>query len=180
MSDDPFGLQIPDEHVGPFVAEVFEDVERDTTWGNVVEELVAPEARDAWEELTAREQAVAVLKKASDYDKQAIDHLRSIPTDGSVDTGTVEQRFGEARRCRRNADSFRDGIASAYGEGYLDADALVSAIEEVNFDTSYISDREDELERVANHFELDFQPYGGTLIEDDDRIGEEQTAPETW
>jgi hypothetical protein len=29
-------------------------------------------------------------------------------------------------------------------------------------------------------FTLCFRPYGGTLIEGDDRIGDQQTAPETW
>ena len=43
-----------------------------------------------------------------------------------------------------------------------------------------MADRESELERVANHFELDYQPYGGTLIEAEDGPGAEQSAPETW
>jgi len=178
--DDPIGLQIPDEHVGPFVAEVFEDAERDTSWENVVDAMVAPESRDAWDRLSPDEQAIEVLEMAAEYDDRAIDHLESIPTDGSAEAGTVEERFGEARRCRRNADTFRDGIAAAYGDGYLDDDALVAAIEAVGFDTDRIADREEALETVANHFDLDFQPYGGTLIEDGQRIGEEQTAPETW
>lgn len=182
MSEDPVGIEIPDEHVGPFVAEVFEDAERDTDWGDVVEAMVAPSARDAWADLSPSEQASEVLRAAADYDRQAIEALASIRTDGSADTGTVEERFGEARRCRRNADTFRDGIASAYADGYLDGADLQAAIETVGFDTGLIADRETELERVANHFELDYQPYGGTLIQDEgtDAPAGEESAPETW
>jgi len=180
MTEDAVGMEIPDDHVGPFVAEVFEDAERDTDWADVVGELVAPDARDAWDALDPGEQVVEVLRAADDYDRSAIEALSSIPTDGSADAGTVEERFGEARRCRRNADTFRDGVADAYAAGYVDGESLVGAIETVGFDTDTIAEREQELERVANHFELDFQPYGGTLIEGDDRIGDQQTAPETW
>jgi len=180
VSDDPVGIEIPDEHVGPFVAEVFEDAERDTDWTTVVEELVAPSARAAWDDLSASEQVAEVLAAAADYDENAVETLAAIPTDGSMDPGAIEERFGEARRCRRNADTFRDGVATAYADGHVDEDGLVAAIESVGFDTDTIAERESELERVANHYDLDFQPYGGTLIEDDDRIGEEQTAPETW
>jgi len=181
MSDpeEAVGMAIPDEHVGAFVAEVFEDPEKSTAWSEVVDAMVAPSARDAWDQLSPEEQIVEVLKQAHDYDCEARDQLAAIPTDGAADLDDVESRFAEARRCRTNADTFRDGVAAAYASGRLDDDQLVAAIETVGFDTELISDRESELERVANHFELDYQPYGGTLIENDGEAGE-QTAPETW
>lgn len=181
MSDNesPIGLEIPEDHVGAFVAEVFEDAERDTAWSAVVDAMVAPSARDDWDALDPVEQAVEVLQAARRYDERAIDALSSVPTDGSADPGRVEAQFGEARRCRTNADTFRDGIAAAYADGYLDDEALVEAVETVGFDTGVVAEREEALERVANHFEFDYQPYGGTLIEDE-RAGTEQTAPETF
>lgn len=174
------GLEIPEEHVGAFVAEVFEDPERDTSWREVVDAMVAPGARDAWDALDPREQAVEVLDQAARYDRMAIEQLSAISTDGSADPEDVESRFAEARRCRNNADTFRDGVAAAYASGRLDDEDLVAAIETVSFDTGRIAERESALERVATHFELDYQPYGGTLIQDEEGIGESQTAPETW
>lgn len=179
-SEHPVGLEIPAEHVGPFVAEVFEDAERNTSWDEIVTALVAPEARDAWDALEPWEQAREVLKQASVYDQQAVEALEPIQTDGSADSETVEVHFEEALRCRRNADTFRDGIAAAYADGHIDGEHLQRAVETVGFDTSTLADRESELERVASHFQLDFQPYGGTLIQDEEGAGGEQTAPETW
>jgi hypothetical protein len=182
MSDveEAVGIEIPDDHVGAFVAEVFEDPERDTSWSEVVDAMVAPSARDAWDTLDAEQQVVEVLEAAHDYDRTARDTLTAVSTDGSADPDAVESRFAEARRCRTNADTFRDGVAAAYAGERIDDDQLVSAIETVGFDTELVADRESELERVANHFELDYQPYGGTLIEADDGPGGKQTAAETW
>jgi len=182
MSDpeEAVGMAIPDEHVGAFVAEVFEDPEKRTSWSEVVDAMVASSARDAWESLSPAEQVAEVLQQAQKYDGEARDELAEIPTDGSANLADVESRFAEARRCRTNADTFRDGVAAAYTNGRVDDDDLVAAIETVGFDTDLVADRESELERVANHFELDYQPYGGTLIESDDGPGAEQSAPETW
>lgn len=180
MTKEAVGVEVPTEHVGAFVAEVFEDPERDTSWASVVDAMVASSARDAWNALDAERQVVEVLEQAHDYDEAAIEALASIPTDGSADPETVESRFEEARRCRTNADTFRDGIAAAYASGVVDDAELRGAVEEVGFDTDLIAEREDELERVANHFELDYQPYGGTLIQTDEGPGTGQQAPETW
>lgn len=180
MSDEsPLGIEIPADHVGAFVAEVFEDAERDTGWEDVVDAMVAPSAREDWASLEPGQQAVEVLRWARSYDEQAIEALESVPTDGTADPGDVEERFGEARRCRTNADTFRDGIAAAYADGRLDDEALIDAVETVGFDTEVVAEREQELERVANHFELDYQPYGGTLIQERESQPE-GTAPETF
>ncbi|WP_435181145.1 hypothetical protein [Halorussus sp. AFM4] len=167
------GVSIPDEHVGAFVAEAFEDVERDTTWEEVVDALVAPEARDAWADLPPTERVVEVLSAAADYDRRAADRLAAIPTDRGRPTPEIREEFDEATRCRRNADRFRDGVAAAYADGVVDDDELVAAVERAGFDTAVIAEREDELDRVASAYDFEFRPYGGTLMHDgDDEEGE--------
>jgi hypothetical protein len=167
------GVSIPDEHVGAFVAEAFEDVERDTTWEAVVSSLVADEAREEWDGLSATEQVAAVLSAAADYDERAADRLAGIPTDRGEPTPEISEEFDEAMRCRGNADAFRDGVAAAYAEGRVGDDELIAAVEEGDFDTTVIAEREDELDRVANAFDFEFRPYGGTLMHDgDDEDGE--------
>ncbi|WP_135805456.1 hypothetical protein [Halorussus marinus] len=174
------GVSVPDEHVGAFVAEAFEDVERDTTWKEVVGALVAEEARDAWADLSRTEQAVEVLAAAADYDERAVELLAEVPTDRGEPTSEIRDRYEEALRCRHNADRFRDGIAAAYADGYLADDQLVAAVEAFGFDTALIAEREDELDTVANTYEFEFRPYGGTLMTDDE--GDDQTMDgfEAW
>lgn len=167
QSDDSIGVSIPDEHVGAFVAEAFEDVERNTAWEEVVGALVAKEARDAWDELEPTEQVTEILSAADDYDKRAVEYFTEIPTDRGSPTAEIRQRFEEAMRCRRNADQFRDAVADAFAEDHVDDEELVSAIEAAEFDTAVIAEREDELERVANAYNFDFRPYGGTLMHDE-------------
>ncbi|MFC4450912.1 hypothetical protein [Halorussus aquaticus] len=167
-SNESLGVSIPDEHVGAFVAEVFEDVERKTTWDQIVSSLVAEEARDEWEALAPSEQVAAVLSTATDYDERATDRLAGIPTDRGRPTPEIREEFDEAMRCRGNADKFRDGVAAAYDEGVIDDDELVAAVEDGDFDTDLIAQREDELERVANAYDFEFRPYGGTLMHDED------------
>ncbi|NEU55535.1 aldehyde dehydrogenase [Halorussus sp. MSC15.2] len=111
-SNESLGVSIPDEHVGAFVAEVFEDVERKTTWNQIVSSLVAEDARDEWEALTPSEQVAAVLSTATDYDERATDRLAGIPTDRGKPTPEIREEFDEAMRCRGNADTFRDGVAA--------------------------------------------------------------------
>ncbi|WP_137284427.1 hypothetical protein [Halorussus salinisoli] len=177
------GVSIPDEHVGAFVAEVFEDVERDTTWERVVSALVADEARSEWDALVPTEQVAAVLSAAADYDERAVGRLSGIPTDRGQPTPEIRDDFEEAMRCRRNADQFRDGVASAYADGVVGDDELVAAVEEGDFDTGVIAEREDELDRVANAYDFEFRPYGGTLMHDEGE-GEDEENPledfEAW
>lgn len=172
----PTGVPIPPAHVGAFVAETFEDPERDTAWDDVVERLIADGARDAWEALAVQEQVEELLSMADDYDRQAIDLLEDLPVHDGDDTdrrvpvhdgdGTepVDPRFEEALRRRRNADIVRDGIADAYASGRIDDRTLVAAVESFGFDTERIAAREDRLETVANAHDLDFRPYGGMLF----------------
>ncbi|UPW01404.1 hypothetical protein M0R88_04705 [Halorussus gelatinilyticus] len=174
------GVSIPDDHVGAFVAEVFEDVERDTTWEQVVSALVAEEAREEWNELSAREQIAAVLSTAADYDERAADRLAGIPTDRGKPTPEIREEYDEAMRCRRNADQFRDGVAAAYAEGVVGDDELVAAVEEGEFDAGVVAEREDELDRVANAFDFDYRPYGGTLMHDEDGESDEENPLEDF
>ncbi|WP_436927172.1 hypothetical protein [Halosimplex amylolyticum] len=178
------GVPIPEKHVGAFVAEAFEDPERSTTWEDVVDAMVAPAARDAWDDLSAAAQTVEVLAQAAEYDRRATDELERIPTNKSEPTPDVRSAFEEARRLRRNADAFRDGIAAAYADGRIGDDELVSAVEESAFDTGQIARREDELERVTAAYDFDFRPYGGTLFDEeqveDDADGHDPDIPETF
>ncbi|WP_459192016.1 hypothetical protein [Halosimplex sp. J119] len=166
--DEAMGVPIPEEHVGAFVAEAFEDPERTTTWADVVDAMVAPDARDAWEDLSAAEQTVEVLRQAAEYDRRATDELERIPTNAAEPSPEIRSSFEEAKRLRRNADAFRDGIAAAYAEGRIDDDELFAAVQESAFDTGQIARREDELESVTSVYDFDYRPYGGTLFDEED------------
>jgi len=178
--EEAVGMEIPDEHVGAFVAEVFEDAERSTTWTDIVDSMVAPEARDAWEELSPVEQVVEVLAMADDYDERSADLLEGIDVDSDEPDDSVVAAFEEATRLRNNADAFRDGIASAYDEGHIDDEGLVAAIEDFGFDTETIARREDELDRVTAAYDLDYRPYGGTLIQESQTPKTNPDIPETF
>ncbi|WP_135364022.1 hypothetical protein [Halosimplex halophilum] len=171
--EEAMGVPIPDEHVGAFVAEAFEDAERSTTWEEVVDAMVAPAAREEWAELSAVEQTVEVLRQAAEYDRRATDELERIPTNRAEPTPEIRSSFEEARRLRRNADAFRDGVAAAYAEGRIDDEELVAAVERSEFDTTQIARREDALESVTAVYDFDFRPYGGTLF-DEDRTADEE------
>lgn len=175
--EEALGVPVPDEHVGAFVAETFEDAERDTTWEQVVDAMVAPEARDAWAALTPREQVVEVLGMADEYDRRAVEHLDAVPLEASADP---EPDLAEARRLRRNADVFRDGVAAAYAEGHVGDEALVAAVEESAFATDRVARREELMEQVAKVHEVEFRPYGGTLIGESDRETATPASGETW
>jgi tagatose-1,6-bisphosphate aldolase non-catalytic subunit AgaZ/GatZ len=176
--EEAVGMPIPDEHVGAFVAEVFEDAERSTDWEDIVDAMVAPAAREAWTGLSPSEQVSEVLEMANCYDREAVELLASIDVDGSAET--QRETFDEAMRLRRNADTFRDGVAAAYASGHVDADQLVCAVEESDFDTDGIARREDELERVTAVFDYNFKPYGGTLVQEDDEPNVDPEIPETF
>jgi hypothetical protein len=172
------GMTIPEDHVGAFVAEALEDPERATAWDDVVDTMVAPAARDAWAALSPVEQATEVLSKAAEFDRRAIEHFEAVPLDG--DRSEAETDIDEGLRCRRNADTFRDGVAAAYGDGRLDDDELVDALETGEFDTDVIAEREDLLEQIDSVFEIEYSPYGGTLMDDDDGPEPETEHGETW
>lgn len=172
------GMTIPADHVGAFVANALEDPERATTWDDVVDTMVAPAARDAWSALSPVEQATEVLSKAAEFDRRAIEHFEAVPLDG--DRSDAESAIDEGLRCRRNADTFRDGVAAAYGAGRLDDAGLVAALEAAEFDTEVIARREDLLEQVDSVFDVDYRPYGGTLMDDDDGPEPETDHGETW
>ena len=173
-------MEVPDEHVGAFVAEMFEDAERSTSWDDVVGSMVAPEARDAWDSLTPVEQVIEVLNMAHGYDERATDLLSKIDTIESDPDEETVSTFEEATRLRNNADAFRNGIAAAYDAGYIDDDELVDAVESFGFDTDTIARREDELERVTSAYDLDYRPYGGTLIQERDEPTADPDVPETF
>lgn len=161
------GVPIPEDHVGAFVAEAFEDPERSTTWEDAVDKVVSPEAREEWESLSSRQQVTEVLGMADNFDRRAVETLERIPTDLERPTDRIDRLFEEARRCRRNADILRDAVAAAYRDGHADDGDLVDAVESEDFDTATIADREDTLESVATAYGYDFRPYGGTLFEED-------------
>jgi len=178
--EEAVGMEVPEEYVGAFVAEVFEDAERSTSWDDVVDSMVAPDARDAWESLSPVEQVIEVLKMADSYDERAADLLAGIElTSDTADEETLST-FEEATRLRDNADAFRNGIAAAYDEGYVDDDGLVDAVESFGFDTDTIARREDELERITSAYDLDYRPYGGTLIQERDEPRADPDVPETF
>lgn len=178
--EEAVGMEIPDDYVGAFVAEVFEDAERATSWDDVVDSMVAPEARDSWESLTPVEQVIEVLTMADGYDERAADLLSDIDIDGSVPDEATRSAFEEATRLRNNADAFRNGVAAAYDAGRVDDDGLVEAVESFGFDTETIARREDELERVTSAYDLDYRPYGGTLIQERDGPTTDPEIPETF
>ncbi|WP_435064347.1 hypothetical protein [Halobaculum sp. EA56] len=172
------GIEVPDEHVAAFVAEAFEDPERDVTWEEVVEEFVPAGARDDWRELSMRERVVEVLAAADGYDARAVDLLDGVPLDREEATDAVEETFEEAMRLRRNADTFRSGIADAHAAGRIDDDGLVAAVEGYGYETETIAEREDLVEAVAERYGLGFRPYGGTLMDTDDP--EDRETGEVW
>lgn len=167
LEDSSVGVTVPDDHVAAFVAEAFEDPERSTTWEEVIEEAIAPAAREAWDELSPGKQVRELLAMADEYDERAIEKLAAIPTDGSEPTDRADELFAEARRCRRNADRIRDAIADAYASDYVADDELVDAVETYGFDTMTIAEREQLMETVTDQYDYDFRPYGGTLMTDD-------------
>lgn len=172
--DEAVGVTIPDEHVGAFVAQAFEDPERDTSWQDVVDSLVPADALTAWRELDPTEQAVEVLEMADEYDSRAVELLEAIPLTGGELSSEHEESVEDALRCRRNADILRDGLAAAYHETHLSEGDLRTAVESFEFDTETVAEREDVLESVAQAYNFDFRPYGGTLFTD-----EEETVPES-
>lgn len=174
-SGEPVGVPVPDAHVGAFVAEVFEDPERDTRWSDAVDGLVAPSARDAWDALDPDEQVREVLAKADDYDDRAIELLETV--DGAPSDDPVRERLEEAKRLRRNADMLRDAIADAYSSGNVSDEELRAAVEAHGFDTTRVARRERLLERVADTHEIDFRPYGGTLLHEE---GGQRGSPDAW
>ncbi|MDF9746565.1 hypothetical protein [Natrinema salsiterrestre] len=162
--EESLGVTIPDDHVGAFVAQAFEDVERSTEWTEAVDAVVAEDARAAWQSLTSKRQVVELLTMADGFDERATELLEGIPLDrGGLDDDMREQ-FDEATRLRRNADVLRDGIAAGYAEGRVTDEELVAAVEAFEFDTGTIAEREDALDTVANTYDLDYRPYGGTLM----------------
>jgi hypothetical protein len=161
--EEAVGLSIPAEYIGAFVAEVFEDAERDTSWTDVEDAFVDPSARAAWDDLESGEQAVEILDAATRYDERAIEHLESIPLD--VAPQDDPDGLEEALRCRRNADMFRDGLAAAYGDGVLEDADLVTAVEQSTFDADRIAARESALEDVDAVHDVDFRPYGGQFFD---------------
>ncbi len=176
--EESLGVTIPDDHVGAFVAQAFEDVERSTEWTAAVEAVVADEARDAWNRLEPREQVIELLQMADGFDREATELLEGIPLDRGGLDDELRERFDEAKRLRRNADIVRDGIAAGYAEGRVSDDDLVDAVETVEFDTVAIAEREDALDAVANTYNLDFRPYGGTLM--NEREPDEDDEFEAW
>jgi len=183
--DEAMGVPVPEEHVGAFVAEAFEDPERTTEWADVVDAMVAPDARDAWADLDATEQTAEVLDRAAEYDRRATDELERIPTNRSEPTPEIRSAFEEAKRLRRNADVFRDGVAAAYADGRIGDDDLMAAVEASALDSGQIARREDELETVTAVYDFDFRPYGGTLFDEtqdeaDDAAGPDPDVPETF
>lgn len=175
------GVTIPDDHVGAFVAEALEDPERSTSWDDVVDSMVAPAAREEWREMPRVQRAAAVLTKASEYDQRAIDRFDRVPLDAEADT--IQSDVDEGLRCRRNADTFRNGVAAAYGDDLLDEDELVAALESADFDTGLIERREDLLERIDGVYDVKFRPYGGTLMDTEESDGDcegDADHSETW
>jgi hypothetical protein len=171
------GITIPDDYVGAFVAEALEDPERATTWDDVVDTMVAPASRGAWADLSPVDQATEVLSKATEFDRQAIAHFEAVPLYGD---DPAQPDIDEGLRCRRNADTFRDGVADAYADGRLDDEDLVAALEASAFETEVIAQREDLLERIDSAFDVEYRPYGGTLMDDADGPDPETEHPETW
>ncbi len=176
--DSSVGVTVPDEHVGAFVAQALEDPERATTWDDVVDALVAPAARDAWAELSRVERAAEVLSKAADYDERAVERFEAVSLD--AEKAEIEDAVDEGLRCRRNADTFRDGVAAAYGDGLLDDAEIVEALETSAFDADLIGRREDLLERIDEVYDVEYRPYGGTLMDAEEAPEPETDHEETW
>lgn len=166
--DRSVGVSVPEDHVGAFVAQAFEDPERSTTWEEVVSGVVAADVRDAWEALSPAEQVRELLAIADDYDERAVEAFEAIPLDLVEPTEEVDELFAEATRCRRNADRIRDGIASAYADDRIEGERLADAVETYGFETGTIAEREDLVEAVTDAYDYDVRPYGGVLMEADD------------
>ncbi|WP_226013166.1 hypothetical protein [Halomicrobium salinisoli] len=176
--DSSVGVTVPDEHVGAFVAQALEDPERATTWDDVVDTMVAPAARDAWAALSRVERAAEVLTKAADYDERAVERFEAVSLD--AEKAAIEDDVDEGLRCRRNADTFRDGVAAAYGDDLLDDEEIVEALETSAFDTDLIGRREDLLERIDEVYDVEYRPYGGTLMDAEEAPEPETDHEETW
>lgn len=172
------GIEVPEDHVAAFVAEAFEDPERDASWESVVEEFVPSGAREDWRDLSMHERVSEVLAAADDYDARAVDLLDEVPLDREEPTDGIEATFEEAMRLRRNADTFRSAIADAHAAGRIDDDGLVAAVEGYGFETETIAEREDLVEAVAERYGFGFRPYGGTLMDTDDP--EDRETGEVW
>ena len=163
-ADEPVGVPVPDEYVGAFVAEVFEDAERSTTWADAVDALVAPAARADWADLPPATQVVEVLDAAARFDDEAVRCFDGIPLDAETPGEPIRAAFEEARRHRRNADMLRNAVADAYAAGHVDDDQLVAAVERHGFESATIAEREARLEAVAEAYGFAVRPYGGTLV----------------
>lgn len=177
-AESSLGVSIPEDHVGAFVAETLEDPECSTTWDDVVDAIVAPDARAAWRDLSPVEQATVVLSKASEYDQRAIEHFDSVALED--DQPAVQSDLDEGLRCRRNADVFRNGVAAAYGDGLLDDTDIVAALAAADFETGHVAEREDLLERIDSVYDVEYRPYGGTLLDTDDGPEPDPDHEETW
>lgn len=170
-TDRPMGIEIPQEHVGAFVAEVFTDVERNTSWSEVVNAIVHDDARGEWNDLPPRARLREALELADSFDQRCLAQLRSMPLQDATADG-VEETFREAMRYRRNADILRDAIADAYASGLVGDQDLVQAVETCGFTTERIEQRETKIEQVTKRFDLSFRPYGGKLMHPDGEPGE--------
>lgn len=180
VAEESVGVSVPEDHVGAFVAQAFEDPERSTTWSEVVQEAIAPSAREAWDRLEPREQVSELLAMADEFDERAVDLLSKIPTDRTAPSERIDELFAEARRCRRNADRLRDGIADAYAEGRIGGNELATAVDSSGFETGTIAEREALIEEVTDVYDYDFRPYGGTLMQEDNPPSRNEEATELW
>jgi hypothetical protein len=92
VATESLGVSIPDEHVGAFVAEVFEDPERSTTWAAAIDATIDDAARDAWDGLTPTEQATELLGMAIEFDDRAIEAFEAISVPDADDPGKTGGR----------------------------------------------------------------------------------------
>ncbi|ELY96411.1 hypothetical protein [Natrialba taiwanensis] len=178
-SEESLGITIPDDHVGAFVAQAFEDVERSTEWTEAVDAAIPADARGAWQSLSTRDQVIELLTLADEFDAKATALLEEIPLDRDGLDDDRYERVSDAKRLRRNADILRDGIAAGYAEGRVSDDELVAAIEAFGFDTATIAEREDALDAVSSAYNVEFRPYGGTLMTETE-IETESGAPDDF
>jgi len=179
-AEDSIGLSVPEDHVGAFVAEAFEDVERDTAWPAVVDEVIADAARDAWADLDGTERVREMIELAAGYDERALERLEAVPVEPGDLGDDAEATLSDGLRCRRNADRLRDAVADAYDRGVVDDDGLVAAVESAEFDTATVAAREDRLDTLAELHEFEFRPYGGTLLDGRDDGVTVAESEEVW
>ncbi|ELZ02112.1 hypothetical protein [Natrialba aegyptia] len=177
--EESLGIAIPEAHVGAFVAQAFEDVERSTEWTEAVDAAIPADARGAWQSLSTRDQVVELLTLADEFDAKATALLEEIPLDRDGLDDDRYERVSDAKRLRRNADILRDGIAAGYAEGRVSDDELVAAVEAFGFDTATIAEREDALDAVSSAYNVEFRPYGGTLMTETE-IETESGAPDEF